>query len=296
MSNLPPILSPEERDRAMLAAKISRQERAEVKSLITQGRLTIFDALNDPRKSITKMKIVELLSSIPGVGKVRAANIMERCGISATRRIGGLGKHQLMKLKGELALNKTDTKRGNLVVISGPGGVGKSTITRALRLDPRFWISVSATTRAPRSGEKSGVDYLFYSDEKFQEKIDNNEFLEWADFAGNRYGTPRQPVEESLLFGKHVILEIEIEGARQVRRARPDARLIFIAPPDWDELVRRLANRGTDSPERRAARLALAEEEMAAAPEFDHILVNDQVDALLERLIPLAIAPTEKKG
>ncbi len=275
---------------ALATAAQFRKERAEVKSSIARSEITIFDAINDHRESIRRMRVLDLLAAVPGIGKNRAANIMERRGISPTRRIGGLGPLQLMALRKELAVGKTDPVRGNLIVLSGPGGVGKSTITSALRNDPRFWVSVSATTREPRENEKEGVDYFFYTEEKFQTMIDAGEFLEWAEFAGSRYGTPKIPVDEWRNVGKHVILEIEIDGARQVRSSDPTSRSVFIAPPDWDELVRRLTSRGTDSPERRAARLALAEAEMAAASEFDFTLVNDQVDALIARLIPLATA------
>ena len=275
---------------ALATAAQFRKERAEVKSAIARSEITIFDAINDHRESIRRMRVVELLAAVPGIGKSRAANIMERRAISPTRRIGGLGPLQLMALRKELAVGKTDPVRGNLIVLSGPGGVGKSTITSALRGDPRFWVSVSATTREPRANEKEGVDYFFYSEEKFQTMIDAGEFLEWAEFAGSRYGTPRIPVDEWRNVGKHVILEIEIDGARQVRSSDPTSRSVFIAPPDWDELVRRLTSRGTDSPERRAARLALAQAEMAAASEFDFTLINDQVDTLIARLIPLATA------
>ena len=275
---------------ALATAAQFRKERAEVKSAIARSEITIFDAINDHRESIRRMRVVELLAAVPGIGKSRAANIMERRAISPTRRIGGLGPLQLMALRKELAVGKTDPVRGNLIVLSGPGGVGKSTITSALRGDPRFWVSVSATTREPRANEKEGVDYFFYSEEKFQAMIDAGEFLEWAEFAGSRYGTPRIPVDEWRNVGKHVILEIEIDGARQVRSSDPTSRSVFIAPPDWDELVRRLTSRGTDSPERRTARLALAQAEMAAASEFDFTLVNDQVDTLIARLIPLATA------
>jgi guanylate kinase len=275
---------------ALATAAQFRKERAEVKSSIARSEITIFDAINDHRESIRRMRVIDLLAAVPGVGKSRAANIMERRAISPTRRIGGLGPLQLMALRKELAVGKTDPVRGNLIVLSGPGGVGKSTITSTLRGDPRFWVSVSATTREPRPNEKEGVDYFFYSEEKFQTMIDAGEFLEWAEFAGSRYGTPRIPVDEWRNVGKHVILEIEIDGARQVRQSDPTSRSVFIAPPDWDELVRRLTSRGTDSPERRAARLALAEAEMAASSEFDFTLVNDQVDTLIARLIPLATA------
>ena len=279
---------------ALATAAQFRKERAEVKSSIARSEITIFDAINDHRESIRRMRVIDLLAAVPGVGKSRAANIMERRAISPTRRIGGLGPLQLMALRKELAVGKTDPVRGNLIVLSGPGGVGKSTITSALRGDPRFWVSVSATTREPRPNEKEGVDYFFYTEEKFQTMTDAGEFLEWAEFAGSRYGTPRIPVDEWRNVGKHVILEIEIDGARQVRQSDPTSRSVFIAPPDWDELVRRLTSRGTDSPERRAARLALAEAEMAASSEFDFTLVNDQVDTLIARLIPLATSATRK--
>lgn len=291
MTNVPPPhLTLEQRRAALEKAKLSRKERAEVKEKIALGEINIFDAINDPRESIRRMKVIELLSAIPGVGKARATLIMERRNIAPTRRIAGLGQLQLKALGKELAVAKVDPMRGKLIVISGPGGVGKSTITSALRSDPRFWISVSATTREPRVGEKDGVDYFFYSTEKFQTLIDGDELLEWADFAGNLYGTPQSPVEEWRNLGKHVILEIEIDGARQVRSHDPNALLIFIAPPSWDELVRRLTGRGTDSPERRAARLALAEQEMAAAGEFDAVLVNENVEELVAQLVSLATA------
>ena len=290
---LPPKLTTAQRLAALEKAKLARVERAEIKARISSGEISIFEAINDQRDSIQRMKILELISAVPGIGKIRAESIMERHNISSSRRIAGLGIHQRNGLRGELSVSKVDTPLGNLIVISGPGGVGKSTITSALRSDPRFWVSVSATTREPRLGEKDGVDYFFYSEEKFNSMIEGDEFLEWAEFAGNRYGTPKEPVLKMRELGKHVILEIEIAGARQVRKAEPSARLYFISPPDWNELVRRLTSRGTDSPERRAARLALAEEEMAAAPEFDRVLVNDEVDRVLGTLISLATSEAE---
>jgi guanylate kinase len=180
------------------------------------------------------------------------------------------------------------TRRGKLIVLSGPGGVGKSTIVGELKKRDNFYFSVSATTRAPRNGEIDGVAYHFVSPENFQEMINNGVFLEWADFAGARYGTPREPVLSALASGKDVLLEIEIEGARQVKKAMPEAMMVFLHPPSMSELEARITNRGTDSPERIAARLALARAEMAAAHEFDHIVTNHRVEEVIDALVSLA--------
>jgi len=284
----PPALSSEQRRANLLLAKTARIERAMVKDAVAKSAISIFDAINDPRESIQRMKVLELLASIPGVGPARAQLIMERKKISLSRRIAGLGPHQLRALRKEVGIMKIDPKIGSLLVMSGPGGVGKSTITAFLKNDPRFWISVSATTRAPRSTEKDGVDYFFVTENKFDQMVANEEFLEWADFAGARYGTPKVPVNEWRELGKHVLLEIEIDGARQIRKIDPTAKLIFIAPPSWEELESRLANRGTDSPGRREARLALARQEMAAASEFDCTIVNEQVEGVVAQMVSLA--------
>lgn len=290
---LPPKLTVEERRANLELAKRARHERADVKAAISAGRISIFDAINDPRDSIQRMKVIELLEAIPGVGPARAALIMEKRKISLSRRIAGLGPHQLKSLRQEAGIMKLDPQRGSLIVMSGPGGVGKSTITQYLKGDPRFWVSVSVTTRAPRSTEKNGVDYFFVTENKFDQMIANDEFLEWAEFAGARYGTPKQAVAEWRDLGKHVLLEIEIAGARQIRASDPSAKLVFIAPPSWEELASRLANRGTDSSERRAARLALAREEMAAAGEFDTTIVNEQVEGVVSQMVSLATALQE---
>ncbi|CAB4532061.1 unannotated protein [freshwater metagenome] len=286
----PPKLSPEERARASAAGVIARRERSLIKEQISQGSISIFEAVNDPRESIQRMRVVELLTAVPGIGLKRATLLMERISISPSRRIAGLGDKQLQALRRELSVNKSELNAGALLVMSGPGGVGKSTITSLLRDHPSFWISISATTRAPRENERHGHDYFFLDDQKFDSMIQGNEFLEWAEFAGARYGTPREPVQQWRNLGKHVLLEIEIAGARQVRAADPQALLVFIAPPSWEELVARLTSRGTDSAERRAARLALAQEEMAASVEFDHILINSQVEEVAAQLLSLATA------
>jgi guanylate kinase len=286
----PPVLTREERRANLEKAKQARIDRAEFKRLISTGEKSVFDAINDPRDSIQRMKVLDLLESVPGVGPARAELIMEKKKISLSRRIKGLGPLQLRALRQEVGIMKVDPKMGSLIVMSGPGGVGKSTITQYLKSDPRFWVSVSATTRQPRVNEKEGVDYFFVTDNKFDQMIAKGEFLEWAEFAGARYGTPVAPVNENRNLGKHVLLEIEIDGARQIRKKDESALLVFIAPPSWEDLVSRLANRGTDSPERRQARLALAREEMAAAGEFDHTIVNETVEGVVAQMVSLATA------
>jgi guanylate kinase len=165
--------------------------------------------------------------------------------------------------------------RGRLIVVSGPSGAGKSTLIRAaLDAVPRLAYSVSATTREPRPGEVDGRDYVFLTREEFERWIDENRFLEWAEYSGNLYGTPEQKVEEFLDDGRSVILEIELQGARQVRRKRPDASMVFVRAPSLYETRRRLTGRATETEEARETRLATAVEEVAARDEFDYEVVN----------------------
>jgi guanylate kinase len=173
-----------------------------------------------------------------------------------------------------------------LTVLSGPSGVGKSTVVAHMRkVHPEVWLSVSATTRKPRPGEKPGVQYYFVDDDEFDKLVANGELLEWAEFAGNRYGTPRGAVLEKLAAGESVLLEIDLQGARLVRESMPEAQLIFLAPPSWEELVRRLTGRGTESPEVIKERLAVARVELAAESEFDVTLVNTSVEDVARELL-----------
>ena len=286
----PPVLTPEQRRAALEKAKQSRQRRSVVKSDIKAQKLTVSQVIDlaENDEAVAKMRVIELIESVPGVGKIRAQSLISKLDISPSRRIAGLGAHQRANIVKEFALPIDTSAHGRLVVLSGPGGVGKSSVAKALRLRNEFWVSVSATTRAPRINEKNGVDYFFYSDEEFDQAIKDAKFLEWASFAGARYGTPKQPVMSALAEGKNVLLEIDIDGAKQVKAHEPSALLVFLEPPTWEELVARLEGRGTDSEERRAARLALAQEELAQASYFDKSLVNDQVDAVVEHLIVLA--------
>lgn len=181
---------------------------------------------------------------------------------------------------------------GRLTVLTGPSGVGKGTLVKLLlERHPEIWLSVSATTRAPRQGEQEGVSYFFLSREAFEERVAGGGLLEWAEFAGNLYGTPRQPVEERLGEGRPVLLEIELEGARQVRQSFPAGFQVFLEPPSFEELERRIRGRGTDSEAAIQKRLERARVELAAAPEFDARLVNGELDtalADLERLMGLS--------
>lgn len=175
-----------------------------------------------------------------------------------------------------------------LVVLSGPSGAGKGTVVAELRRrHPEVWLSVSVTTRPPRAGEVSGTDYFFVDDAEFDELVAAGEFLEWAEFAGHRYGSPRHPILSRLAAGVPVLLEVDLQGARQARAAMPEALLVFLKPPSWEELVRRLTRRGTEPADVVERRLAAAKEELAAEHEFDVALVNTSVREVCQQLVSL---------
>jgi guanylate kinase len=186
------------------------------------------------------------------------------------------------------ALVRGAASPARLTVLSGPSGVGKSTVVAGLRAKcPEIWLSVSVTTRSPRPGELDGREYHFVSDEAFDAMVERGELLEWARFAGKKYGTPRAPVAQRVADGVPALLEIDIEGARQVRRKVPDALLVFLSPPSWEELVRRLTGRGTEPPEVIARRLEAARTEIEAGREFDITLVNTSVEDVCKQLVGL---------
>jgi guanylate kinase len=185
---------------------------------------------------------------------------------------------------------------GRLFVVSGPSGAGKGTVWRAaLERLGDIEVSVSATTRRPRPGERDRAHYLFMSHDEFCGRRDRGEFLEWAEVYGHLYGTPSGPVDAALAAGRDVLLELDTQGALQVKRARPEAILIFIEPPSLEELVRRLERRGTEDPESVSRRVQAAYKEVKQKVEYDHVVVNDDLDAAIEQLVRI-LEPADRKG
>ncbi|MGH3470401.1 MAG: guanylate kinase [Thermocrispum sp.] len=197
-----------------------------------------------------------------------------------------------MRPTGEPA--SSHSARHRLTVVSGPSGVGKSSVITVLReLDPATFFSISVTTRGPRAGEVDGEHYHFVDRATFDKMAEAGELLEYAEFAGNRYGTPRGPVLDALAAGRNAVLEIELQGARQVRAAMPECQLVMLVPPSWQELVDRLTGRGTDADAAVEARLAVAKRELAAAGEFDACVVNADVQAAAGELLTLVVTGSQ---
>jgi guanylate kinase len=302
-----PRLSPPEVDRvaASHAAVAARRARAAVKASIASRVLSPLDtveaAWSEPASAAARLRVREFLTSIPGVGPVRADATMGRLGIASSKRVGGLGAVQRRRLRDWLAEREHRAPRkapSRLVVLAGPTAVGKGTVSTYIREHhPNVLLSVSATTRPPRPGEVDGVNYYFVDDAAFDRMIAAGDMLEWATVHNAyRYGTPRAPIDAALADGKSVLLEIDLQGARSVKQAMPEATLVFLLPPSWEELVRRLIGRGTEDSAEQARRLVTAKAELAAQNEFDYRVVNRDVqDAAREVVDLMSILPQSQK-
>ncbi|WP_258366573.1 guanylate kinase [Curtobacterium sp. MCSS17_011] len=300
---LPAHRTPPEVDRvaAAKAAVAARRARAAVKAAIASGERSALDvaraawddSLVETTSAERSLRVRDLLVSLPGIGPARAEAIMGSLRIAQSKRLGGLGTRQRAALADWLAAR--DRKRGasKLVVLAGPTAVGKGTVSAHIREQyPDVNLSVSATTRKPRPGEVDGVHYYFVDDDEFDRMIRDRELLEWATVHNSyRYGTPRPPIDRALDAGEKVMLEIDLQGARQVRDAMPEAVLVFLLPPTWEELVRRLIGRGTESAEEQARRLETAKVELAAQDEFDVRIVNSDVGTAAREVVDLFSAP-----
>jgi guanylate kinase len=237
------------------------------------------------------------LTSVPTLGPTRAARVMTQLGIAESKRVGGLGVRQRTKLRSYLIQREGGVEPRRLVVLAGPTAVGKGTVSAYIRENyPDILLSVSATTRAPRPGEVEGVHYYFVSDAEFDRMIAESELLEWATVHNSyRYGTPRPPIDAALAEGKRVMLEIDLQGARLVREAMPEAVLVFLLPPSWDELVRRLIGRGTETGAEQTRRLETAKVELAAQDEFDYKVINREVAQAAQEVVDLTLVPAASR-
>ncbi len=277
------------------AAIEARRARASLKQRLRSGELSPLRVLEDSRDVATPaatLRVTEFLQTFPAVGEVKAARLLDELQISPRKRLGGLGVHQRIRLERftrERFGAKLHRSGPPLTVLAGPTAVGKGTVAAHVRQHfPEVRHSISVTTRPARPGEIDGVHYFFIDDTEFDRMLAQGELLEWATVHNKyRYGTPRGPVLEAEERGERMLLEIDLQGARQVRASMPDARLVFLMPPSWEELVNRLVGRGTEGEEERARRLETAKVELAAAPEFDVIIVNDEVPLAAARLVEL---------
>ena len=282
---------------ASLIAVERRRARAAVKREIQSGvrnPLSVArEAWSDADSPAAGLRITEFLGSIAGIGVVKIRRILDDLEISPRKRLGALGARQTESLSSWLLDRQTHDSRANmrgrLVVVAGPTAVGKGTVVARIReRHPDVKFSVSATTRDPRPGEVEGEHYFFVTDEEFDRLVETKQMLEWAVVHGqHRYGTPRGPIVAALESGSSIILEIDIQGARQVKMAMPEAILVFLLPPSWNELVRRLQTRGTEGPEEQARRLDTARVEYDAQSEFDVTVINDDVDVAAEAVVHL---------
>jgi guanylate kinase len=291
---------PPEVDRvaASKAAIIARRARAAVKHDVATRLRTAHDvartAWANPGSAEAGLRVRELLTSIPTVGPTRASRAMAKLGISEKKRVGGLGVRQRGVLHDYLARREGEPP-SRVIVLAGPTAVGKGAVSKYIRENyPNVHFSVSATTRPPRTGEVDGEHYFFVSDDDFDRTIASGQLLEWATVHNSyRYGTPRPPIDAALEEGKNVLLEIDLQGARAVRQAMPEAILVFLLPPSWEELVRRLIGRGTESTTEQQRRLETARIELAAQDEFDFKVVNGDVSHAAREVVELMLTNKE---
>ncbi|WGD36281.1 guanylate kinase [Lysinibacter sp. HNR] len=274
------------------AAIAARRARARIKQALRSGEITpeaVLDASMQANSAAYSLRITDFLLCLPAIGTAKMPRALEKLNISDKKRLGGLGVHQRRRLYAFLSDRTQRKVTPCLTVLAGPTAVGKGTIAAYIRENyPHIELSISATTRPPRSGEVEGKHYYFVDDAEFDRMVQNNELLEYATVHNTyRYGTPRKPIEKLSRQGRSVLLEIDLQGARQVRKAMPSARLIFLTPPSWEELVRRLVGRGTETSEEQERRLATARVELAAQNEFDEVVVNDTVPHAAERVVEL---------
>lgn len=289
---------PPEVDRAAAsrAAIAARRARAAVKHDVATRKRTALEVAEtgwkDADSPEATLRVTELLTSIPTLGPTRVGKVIDELSISDKKRVGGLGSRQRTRLT-EFLQRRQGAGPSRLLVLAGPTAVGKGTVAAHIRDNyPDVLVSVSVTTRKPRPGEVDGVHYHFLSDREFDRRIAGGELLEWATVHNSyRYGTPRPPIDDALAAGRQVLLEIDLQGARSVRAAMPDARLVFLLPPTWEELVRRLTGRGTEDPAEQQRRLETARVELAAQDEFDHRVVNREVGQAAREVVELMAVP-----
>jgi len=279
----------------------ARRARASLKRDIAMRVVTPQDVLarstDATDSAAATLRVTEFLTALPAIGAGKRDRVLQSLGISPVKRLGGLGGRQRNALSTWLDERfppiRPRAGRSRLLVLAGPTAVGKGTVAAHIAAHhPEILLSVSATTRPPRPGEIDGAHYFFVDDEAFDRMVDAGDLLEHATVHNrHRYGTPRRPIEEALAEGRTVLLEIDLQGARQVRAADPAATLVFLLPPSWDELVQRLIGRGTEDAEERARRLRTAKVELAAQSEFDHRVVNDDVAEAARKVVELSEAP-----
>jgi len=284
---------------ASLIGVAVRRARAELKKRLSEGHyrlVEIFDEAEDPNSDpiLRGLRVSWFLRSIPGFGEVKARRLLDELGINPAATLGGLRIRQRGMLRvavQSLYRKYFPHKRGVLVILAGPSGVGKGTVVRWITSEfDDFVASVSATTRPQRKGEKEGEHYFFVSNSRFENFIEEGELLEWAVVHGeHRYGTPLGPVNELLDAGKKVILEIDVQGARQVRRVVGRSISIFLAPPSLKELESRLARRNTEEAAERSLRMVSAQKEMKHQVEFDHVLKNYSVEETGRNVVDLVL-------